>query len=271
MNQEQILAALTRLAEQMTKATPEQLAKAFTSPATPTTGLNFYDLEAPSKKLFPVITPLRNKLPRVPGRGGTATNWRAVTGINTDNIPMGVAEGVRGAVISTTVVERTAKYMTVGLEDSVTWEADYAGRGFEDIRAMAVENLLRAVFVGEEMLYVGGNQSVPLGTNPTLTVTPAAGGSITAATYQGRVVPLTLQAMVRASMTKGVPTTYQYTPSGGGASQTVNGGAGQVSVAAPGTTAGGNLSLNVSWNPVPGAVGYAVFFGTDSTTNCMLA
>ena len=29
------------------------------------TGLTYYDLQAPAKNLYPVITPLRNKIPRV--------------------------------------------------------------------------------------------------------------------------------------------------------------------------------------------------------------
>ncbi|WP_049126920.1 hypothetical protein, partial [Burkholderia cenocepacia] len=40
-----------------------------------------YDLQAPAKNLYPVVTPLRNKIARVPGKGGVATNWRTVKAI----------------------------------------------------------------------------------------------------------------------------------------------------------------------------------------------
>jgi hypothetical protein len=39
------------------------------------TGLTAYDLQAPAKNLYPVATPIRNRLPRVGGGTGTATNW----------------------------------------------------------------------------------------------------------------------------------------------------------------------------------------------------
>src|SRR3954451_425045 len=45
------------------------------------TGLVAYDLQAPAKNLYPVVTPIRNVLPRVGGGTGTATNWRQVTAL----------------------------------------------------------------------------------------------------------------------------------------------------------------------------------------------
>src|ERR1700758_2774110 len=45
------------------------------------TGLIAYDLQAPSKNLYPFVTPIRNVLPRVGGGTGTATNWRQVNAI----------------------------------------------------------------------------------------------------------------------------------------------------------------------------------------------
>ena len=54
----------------------------FNQPGSATTGLNYYDLETGAKFLVPVLTPLRNSIPRVSGRGGTQANWKAITGIN---------------------------------------------------------------------------------------------------------------------------------------------------------------------------------------------
>ena len=74
------------------------LAKASTQGITQATGLVWFDLQTPAKNLFPVITPLRNMIPRVSGNGGTATNWRQVTDVNVGNMQPFVPEGGRGGV-----------------------------------------------------------------------------------------------------------------------------------------------------------------------------
>ena len=56
----------------------ESLAKSVTV----ATGLTNYDLQAPAKNLYPVITPLRNSLPRVQRLNpGDAARWRTVASI----------------------------------------------------------------------------------------------------------------------------------------------------------------------------------------------
>src|SRR4051812_29343136 len=78
---------------------PEALQKAtFSQSGSATTGLTFYDLEPGAKFLYPVLTPLRNMIPRVSGRGGIQANWKSVTGINTSGLSVGVSGGNRGAV-----------------------------------------------------------------------------------------------------------------------------------------------------------------------------
>ncbi|MFA3009521.1 hypothetical protein KWF38_19610, partial [Acinetobacter pittii] len=61
------------------------LTKSFTQPDGPTTGLQAYDLEAPSKKFYPVLTPLRNSISRVTNGFATQANWRVITAINVNN------------------------------------------------------------------------------------------------------------------------------------------------------------------------------------------
>src|SRR5258708_711521 len=70
----------------------------FAQNASAISGLTFYDLEVGAKLLFPVLTPLRNMIPRVSGKGGIQAAWRAVTGINTTGMRIGVSGGNRGAV-----------------------------------------------------------------------------------------------------------------------------------------------------------------------------
>src|ERR1700761_8389114 len=58
----------------------------FSEPTSSTMGLNYYDLELGAKFLYPLLTPLRNEMPRVSGKGGIQANWRAVTGVNTTGL-----------------------------------------------------------------------------------------------------------------------------------------------------------------------------------------
>src|SRR6185437_7419078 len=44
-------------------------------------GFAVYDLQAPSKKIFPVLTPFRNRVPRTSGQG-SAINWKQITSIS---------------------------------------------------------------------------------------------------------------------------------------------------------------------------------------------
>jgi hypothetical protein len=50
----------------------------FTENASATYGLTFYDLELGAKFLYPVLTPLRNTIPSVSGKGGVQAAWRAI-------------------------------------------------------------------------------------------------------------------------------------------------------------------------------------------------
>ena len=89
-----------------------------------TSGLIAYDLEIPSKKLYPIMTPLRNRIARRADGYSIQSNWRAVTGINTSNQFAGVAEGKRGGVVSQTTADYFAKFVGLGLENSVSFESE---------------------------------------------------------------------------------------------------------------------------------------------------
>ncbi len=65
----------------------DPLAKStFSQSSSPTSGLTYYDLETGAKFVYPLLTPLRNEMPRVSGKGGIQANWRAVTGVNIDRV-----------------------------------------------------------------------------------------------------------------------------------------------------------------------------------------
>jgi hypothetical protein len=77
-------------------------ADTFSESASATSGLTFYDLELGAKFLYPVLTPLRNMIPRVSGKGGIQAAWRAITAINTQGLRFGVSSANRGGVLAVT-------------------------------------------------------------------------------------------------------------------------------------------------------------------------
>ena len=123
------------------------------------TGLVAYDLQAPAKNLYPVATPIRNRIPRVGGGVGTATNWRQVNAIFGSGFDaMGwVPEGQRSGNMSYSTSNKAATYVTLGEEDSATFEAIAAGRSFEDVQARMTMRLLQKAMLKEENAIIGGN------------------------------------------------------------------------------------------------------------------
>lgn len=225
------------------------------------TGLTAYDLQAPAKQLFPVLTPLRNSIPRVSGGGGDATNWKAVTAINTANLRGFVPEGKRNGVVATTVVPKSAGYKSLGLEDLVTFEANLASKGFEDVRSTTAQRLLWATMIEEELSLLGANNGVVLGTPTAPTVTASNDGTIANGTYNVAVVALTLFGLLASSLANGavglvsvtnpVGSTFTY---GGGSSD-------KSGVTSTGALAATTNSISASTPVVPGAVAYAWYVG----------
>jgi hypothetical protein len=233
------------------------------------TGLVWYDLQAPAKQLFPVLTPLRNKIPRVPGNGGTATNWIAVNGINTAALRGFVPEGRRNGTVTTSTVPKSAAYAGVGLEDSVTFEAEYAAENFENIRATTAQRLLWATMIEEELGDLGANNSLALGT-PTLVApafTPSDSAVLGDGTYYCNVIALTLHGFSASSLANGVVGTVTVNSADGSGTYTYGGGSSapsaQGSVATTKGTKAGSF-INLQCTPVPGAVAYAWFVSTTT-------
>jgi hypothetical protein len=247
----------------MKKVSPDELAKAGINTST---GLVAYDLQAPAKNLFPVLTPLRNIIPRVNGGGGTATNWRRVTAINSSLLRAAVPEGTRNGLQTIAADNKSANYATLGLEDSVTFEAEDAANGFEDIRATEAQRLLWATMIEEERFDLGGNLSVALGTPSAPTVTVVnGGGSIAddATGYTVKVVALTFHGAQASSVSGGVVGQVAVNPADGSTSFNYGGGS---SLPSSGTDTGavsngGDSIIRASVPVVTGAVAYAWYAG----------
>jgi hypothetical protein len=218
--------------------------------------------------LYPVLTPLRNEIPRVSGRGGIQANWKAVTGINTSGIRVGVSGGNRGAVMAVSVADYAAAYKGIGIEDNVDFEAQYAGQGFEDIRALAAKVGLQALMLAEEILILGGNGTVALGVTPTPSLTGAnTGGALSDSTVHVRVVALTLEGYINASVVAGIPTSVTRT-NADASTDTFGGGSANISVDASVVLSGGTATQSITGTlaAVKGAVAYAWFWGAAAGT-----
>ena len=253
---------LLKASLQASKAVPDEIAKAFTQSGSATTGLTFYDLEAPAKTIYPVITPLRNRFPRVGGGSGIQANWKAITAINTTRVRAGISEGNRGGVIATQVVDYQASYKGIGLDDFVTFEADLAAAGYDDVRARATQGLLRSLMIAEEALILGGNNSLNLGTTPTPTLAgSSSGGSLATQTLSVICVALTLEALLDSAVPAGVPISANRTLADGTV-ESYNSGTAARSAAASTSITGPNGSCGATVAAVAGAFGYAWYWGT---------
>lgn len=261
------------IAQGLSKGASDVLMKAINQ----ATGLVAYDLEAPSKKLYPVLSPIRNSLARVSdGKGGTAVNWKAVIGggangegdgpaPGTYQIP--VQEGKRNATFDLTTANYVGVYKGFGVEQSVTFEADFAGLSFEDVKALAALVNLQVLMIGEEKLIVGGNSSIALGTPtaPTLTDVGTGGAIDNGGTVYVSVVALSHEALQGATVAGGVPTVSTRNNAGGDTT-VINGGSSQISTAANvACNAGGNAQSVTATVPlIQGAVAYAWYWGLSS-------
>lgn len=248
----------------------DALAKStFSQSGSATSGLTYYDLEAGAKFLYPVLTPLRNEIPRVAGKGGIQANWRAITGINTSGIRIGVSAGNRGAVMAVSTADYVAAYKGIGIEDNVDFEAQYAGQGFDDIRAIAAKTGLEALMLGEEILILGGNGTVPLGTTPTPSVSVQATGGALAATQYVNVVALTLEGFLNSSVAAGIPTEVTRT-NADGSTDTFGGGSAQKSAQSTATIGAGTTnSIECTVTAVRGAVAYAWYWGSSNVNGVL--
>ena len=238
------------------------LAKAtFSQPGSAVSGLNYYDLELGAKFLVPVITPLRNEIPRVSGKGGIQANWRAITAINPTGIRIGVSGGNRGGIMAVSTQDYSASYKGIGLESTVDFEAQYAANGFDDVRAQAGLRGLQATMIGEEFTILGGNTSLALGTTGTPTLSAATtGGTLSTATWSVICVALSLDGVLNGSVAGGIQAQMTRT-NADGSSDTFGGGSAQKSANATVAVTGPTGSINASVAAKTGAFGYAWFWG----------
>ncbi len=246
-----------------TQETLGLMKESLTKNVTIASGLTAYDLMAPAKNLYPIVTPLRNSLPRV-GRPnpGDAARWRTIASITGSGYDaMGwVPEGQRTASMSYSAQLQVAPYLTLGEEDTVTFEAEAAAQGFEDIDATATLRLLQKTMRKEETALLGGNASLALGTPGTPTLAASGtGATLSSATYSVIVVALSFEGYANSSLANGVATTKTITGNDGN-TYSLNGGSSNKSNNATQAVTLGQ-TLNATAPAVTGAVAYAWYVG----------
>jgi hypothetical protein len=254
----------------------ETLAKFFIQPNVQTQGLMAYDLASAAAVLYPVLTPLRNRIPRITGGFNIQANWKAITGINTTNQRAGISEGNRSAYIAQTTADYFASYRGFGLDNFVTFESDFASRGFADVKALAVTQLLQSVMIQEERLDLGGNTSLIMERTPKPTVAITSQGTVNTGTTVSLIcVALGPQAYLDVAghnngiigqtfdyKTAKVPAIINRT-NADGTSDTFGGGSARKSEATTlAVTTNGSAVIGIV-EPVRGAWGYAWFLGTS--------
>lgn len=234
------------------------------------TGLVPYDLEAPAKLLFPVLTPLRNRTPRVKGQGLTR-RIKQITGISNSGTG-GVARlspfisdtttdsfgGVtlrRPTKISYAGADVTFNYKQMGLSDSVLWSAEFAGQGFQDARQLSQTALLYSTMLAEEYALLGGrgtDAGVYVGALATPTIANFTGTVRTAGTGEignsANIASITIKIAWEGVFGESI---------GSSASSAITG----MSAAT-----GKVLDITMTAGSIPaGAVGYRVYLSIDAT------
>ena len=230
-----------------------------------------FDLEAPAKMLTPRPTPLRNKIPRKKGVGtsrrvkritaytGTGTGvgnlWPGITETTQNNFAPGGATPFqleRGPQISYQADDLVIPYNSYSLSDQVSFDANFSGMGYQDLRQLSSTSTLYATMLMEErmFLYARGTAS-------------AFSGALAAPT--GIVASSPAAITGQTALASGVY--YIYITANAGISGS---GFGEsiVSSVASETIASGDV-LSLTWTAVSGAIGYNIYVGTATgTANC---
>lgn len=256
------------------------------------TGLTFYDLEARAKFQYPVLAPIRRRMPRIGatnpmGGQGLAAHWNSITNPNAGSVPAEASEGQSGALLTPTVTPKVAFYKLLALDGNVTWFAEWAGYGYEDVRSAQQRMSLDAMILAEEPRLLWGNSGTPgvglqfgqpaqptgTGTNTggTIASTPNLYVAVAALSHQGWVLS---NAPSNSGGGGGVAAVSTYVKQNGdGTTLSFPGGVSQCSVASAAITgcsaAAGAGSVTATVTAIPGAAAYIWFMGSAAALSSL--
>ncbi|MDE2098874.1 MAG: hypothetical protein KGL39_16595 [Patescibacteria group bacterium] len=150
-------------------------------------GFQPYDLSEAAYYLQPVFSPFRNRMPRLHLQGKNM-EFKSVTNVDLNNTSGMMAEGKLAPSVLTQFADVTTAFKAYGASsDPVTFEELYSAVGRNgdfsvDARAVAVANLLKAVYIKEERLFLGGvgaaTQIATVNNSPVNGLTFTIGGPI---------------------------------------------------------------------------------------------
>jgi hypothetical protein len=237
----------------------QEIQKDITLTSPLSTSFAAFDLEAPSKLLTPRPTPLRNRIPRKKGVGtshrvkritgytGTGTGGQAQVfpGITeSTTTAFGSINFQRGPKISYTADDLILPYNSYSLSDAVSFDANFSGMGYQDLRQLSSTSTLYATMLMEErmMLMARGTASGYAGalTAPTFALASPVASGQTALAANTYYVNVTADAGISAN----------------GFGESILGTEASTAVAS-----GDVLTIAVS-TAVTGALGYNIYVGT---------
>ena len=231
-----------------------------------------FDLEAPAKMLTPRPTPLRNKIPRKKGIGtsrrvkrilgytGTGTGgvgniWPGINETTQNNFAPGAATPFqleRGPQISYAADDLVIPYNSYSLSDQVSFDANFSGMGYQDLRQLSSTSTLYATMLMEERMFLYARGTASGFSGALAAPTGIVASSPAAVTGQTALAAGLYYIYITANA--GI--------SGSGFGESI------VSSVASETVANGDV-LSLTWTAVAGAVGYNIYVGTATgTANC---
>ena len=240
----------------------QDIQKEITTTSPLSTSFAAFDLEAPAKMLTPRPTPLRNRIPRKKGvgmshrvkrilgytgtgTGGVGNTWPGITQTTTNSF--GALSLERGPQISYAADDLVLPYNSYSLSDSVSFDANFSGLGYQDLRQLSSTSTLYATMLMEErmMLFARGTAAGYSGALAQVTGVSAA--SPVAATGQTALASGTYFAVVTAD-----------------AGISANGFGESIASAIVTETVNTGDVLSLTWTAVTGALGYNIYVGTTT-------
>jgi len=221
-----------------------------------------FDLEAPSKLLTPRPTPLRNRIPRKKGvgtshrvkrilgytgtgTGGVGNTWPGITESTTTTF--GAINFERGPKISYAADDLILPYNSYSLSDAVSFDANFSGLGYQDLRQLSSTSTLYATMLMEERMMLMARGTASGYSGALAQVTSVVTASPVAATGQTALASGTYYVAVTAD-----------------AGISVNGfGESIASAIGTETVVSGDV-LEITFPAVTGALGYNIYVGTTT-------
>jgi hypothetical protein len=240
----------------------QEIQKDITLTSPLSTSFAAFDLEAPSKLLTPRPTPLRNRIPRKKGvgtshrvkritgytgtgTGGQAQVWPGITESTTT--AFGSINFERGPKISYTADDLVLPYNSYSLSDSVSFDANFSGMGYQDLRQLSSTSTLYATMLMEERMMLMARGTASGYSGALAQVTSVVTASPVAATGQTAL----------ASGTYYVAVTADAGISGNGFGESIASAIGSETVVT------GDV-LEITFPAVTGALGYNIYVGTST-------